>query len=63
MRVEVYLLSIPFARHRSIVPRPHRFAPALEGYGVPPVQRQQSVTDALTEPRTFPDAPQPIDHD
>ena len=52
MSTEVYLLSIPLARHRNIVPRPRR------GNALPPGSRVQEpeharhgVTETLVAPR------------
>jgi hypothetical protein len=51
MSIEVYLLSIPLARHRSIVPRPRRSNAPLASTGVQEAQhRMHCVTDTLVEP-------------
>jgi hypothetical protein len=55
MRVEVYLLSIPLTRHRSIVARPHRVGDALQGHALPSHQvHQQGVSEALAESNPYP---------
>lgn len=51
MSIEVYLLSIPLARHRSIVPLPRRSNAELASTGVQePQHRMHSVTDTFVEP-------------
>jgi hypothetical protein len=51
MSIEVYLLSIPLARHRSIVPRRRRSNAPFASTGVrEPQHRMHSVTDTLVEP-------------
>ena len=51
MSTEVYLLSIPLARHRSIVPRPRRSITRPVSSGIrEPQQRMHSVTDTLVGP-------------
>jgi hypothetical protein len=55
MRVEVYLLSIPLTRHRSIVPRPHRVGDALPGHAISASQlHQQGVSEAFAEFHPYP---------
>lgn len=49
MSIEVYLLSIPLARHREIVPR-RRSNELIPGPGVrPPEHRMHGTTDTLAE--------------
>ena len=64
MSLEVYLLSIPLARHRTIVPK-HRGAriffeePAMHA----PEQRIHGQTDGIVEPPTASSARQRLDRD
>lgn len=64
MSLEVYLLSIPLARHRSIVPS-HRGArifvedPAMHA----PQQRTRDLTDGVVESPTASGARQRLDRD
>jgi hypothetical protein len=44
MTTEVYLLSIPFARHRSIVPRRRDTGIAIAGSYVRPLEQRVSDT-------------------
>jgi hypothetical protein len=49
MSLEVYLLSIPLARHRAIVPRPRRMGTSFSAPGIPtPELRTPSVVRART---------------
>jgi hypothetical protein len=63
MSLEVYLLSIPLARHRSIVPR-HRGSRTLgEQIAVKlPEPRVHDVATAVVEPPAAPSTPQRFDH-
>jgi hypothetical protein len=55
MRLEVYLLSIPLARHRAIVPRAGRSAASLQGTEVQgPEQTQNRLTETVAESRACP---------
>lgn len=64
MSLEVYLLSIPLARHRSIVPR-HRGHEAFFGDASTrtPEQRSPVLTDRLVEPSVVPSQRQRLERD
>jgi hypothetical protein len=52
MSTEVYLLSIPLARHRTIVPRPRRNNELSSGSAVrEPEHPRHGVADTLDAPR------------
>jgi hypothetical protein len=51
MALEVYLLSIPLARHRQIVPRPPRSAAMYPDEGVQGrEQRERTAMQSLSAP-------------
>jgi hypothetical protein len=62
MSLEVYLLSIPLARHRTIVPS-HRGARILVHDAAPhaPEHRTRGLTDAMVESPSAPSTRQRID--
>jgi hypothetical protein len=62
MSLEVYLLSIPLARHRSIVPR-HRGSRVLDEQTAVrlPEPRVRDVAAALVEPPVATSTPQRLD--
>ncbi len=64
MSLEVYLLSIPLARHRSIIPR-HRGHEAYFGDTAArtPEQRSPAVTNRLVEPSMTPGQRPRLDRD
>ncbi len=64
MSLEVYLLSIPLARHRTIVPR-HRGARIFfeEAAVHAPEQRIRVLTDGIVEPPAASSARQRLDRD
>jgi hypothetical protein len=50
MATEIYLLSIPLARHRTIVPQRRETSPEMGGSHIrPPEQRVYGVTDVIAE--------------
>jgi hypothetical protein len=54
METEVYLLSIPLARHRNIVPRHHRTAGKEDGFGRPiPRALGYDIADTTVGQPTF----------
>jgi hypothetical protein len=62
MSIEVYMLSIPLARHRSIVPRPGRRNALLANTSIrEPQHRLRSATETLVEPPPHPGTMQRID--
>jgi hypothetical protein len=64
MGLEVYLLSIPLARHRSIVPR-HRGHDAFFGDASTraPEQLSPALMNRLAEPSVAPSQQQRLDRD
>jgi hypothetical protein len=63
MSLEVYLLSIPLARHRTIVPS-HRAARILvqDAAMHAPEQRTRELTDGMVESASAPSARHRLDH-
>jgi hypothetical protein len=62
MRTEVYLLSVPLARHRNIVPRRRDVALAPDGFHMRPVeQRVSGVRDEISDSSTLTGTFQRID--
>jgi hypothetical protein len=62
MSIEVYLLSVPLARHRTIVPRPRDTVLTGAGSRVRPLERHLSdVTDRIEASSLRPSALQRID--
>jgi hypothetical protein len=64
MSPEVYLLSIPLARHRTIVPRHRGTRNFFEEAAVhAPEQRIRGLSDGIVEPATTSSARQRLDRD
>lgn len=62
MRREVYLLSIPLTRHRTIVPRAGRSAFWPQGSGMPgPEQPTTRVAETAIQSRAYPGISQRTD--